>query len=202
MLAFAVVAALGLTACSPANQGAVTLDATTGKPALVLALCDGEGVRAVRLSVATTDRDGFLEVGDDLWRIEAEGKQRLTRFVLGEVPPGFVERKPLSIPLPPSVFFDAETEGGLGGSHGSSFERSKLESGVLLQGGQRVSEKSLRRSARVNCTSNPFVLVGLPAWLVWVTAPMIALGLLLGMRTIRRRRRQPGAVMGGWPPPA
>lgn len=201
-LAFAAVAALGLTACSPANQGAVTLDAQMAKPALVLALCDGEEVLAVRLSVATTSRDGFPEVGDELWRIEAESNQRLTRFVLGEVPPGFVERKSLSPQLPPRMFFNAETKGGLGGSHGSSFERSELKAGVLVQGGQRVSEKGLRRSARENCTSNLFVLVGLPGWLGWLTVPTIALGLLLAVRTIRRRRRQPRAVSGGWPPPA
>ena len=200
-LAFAIVAALGLTACSPANLGAVTLDAQTAQPALVLALCDGEEVLAVRLAwPQPAAMASFRSV-----RSYGELRRRASNDSRGSCSARFRRASPsasLFPQLPPRMFFDAETKGGLGGSHGSPFEGSVLKAGVLMQDSQRVTEKSLRRSARETCTSNLFVLVGLPGWLGWLTVPVIALGLLFVVRTIRRRRRQPRAVIGGWPPPA
>ena len=201
-LLFAAVASVALTGCSPANQGAVTLDAGTSRPALVLALCDDEFVTAVRLNEATTDSYGNSQEGAELWRIEAVGPQRLTRFVVGVVPPGFVERKTLPPQLPPKLLLEAEMAGGLGAFHGSFFEPSDLQAGVLFQEGRRVSEAELRRAARGNCTSNPAVLVGLPTWVGWLLIPVFALGVFLLAKGLRGYRKTARTPFTGWPPPA
>ena len=88
--------AVSTAACTPADQAALTVDERTGAPVLVIALCPGEVVEAVRLSVASADEDGFFEEGELLWRVEAEAPEHLTEVVAGVVPPGFTEEVALA----------------------------------------------------------------------------------------------------------
>ena len=198
-----LVAVLGLAGCSPANQGAVTLDAATGRPALVTALCEGEGIAAVRLAEATSGA-GHYEEGATIWRIEAQPGQRLSRIVVGEVPNGFVETVALdSADLPAEMVLAAESDGGgraIADDLGGFFVRDELEAGVLVQGQTTPSEGDLARHARANCSRSLFAQLGLPPWLDW-----IALGLLvtlaataggLVVRSERRRRRRRVARTG------
>jgi hypothetical protein len=190
-----LVAVVGLVGCSPANQGAVTLDAATGRPALVTALCEGEGIVAVRLAEATSGA-GHYEQGATIWRIEAQSGQRLSRIVVGEVPDGFVVTVALDgADLPAEMVLAAESDGGgrgIAGDLGGFFVRDELQAGVLVQGQTTPSEGDLARHARANCSRGLFAQLGLPPWLDW-----IALGLLvtlaaaaggLVMRSARRRR--------------
>jgi hypothetical protein len=202
LVAVTVVAAvLGLAGCSPANQGAVTLDAATGRPALVTALCEGEGIAAVRLAEATSAA-GHYEEGATIWRIEARRGQRLSRIVVGEVPVGFVETVALDgAELPAEMVLAAESDGGgraIAHDLGGFVVRDELEVGVLVQGQTTPSESDLARHARANCSRSLFAQLGLPPWLDWV-----ALGLLVtlaatsgGLMVRRGRRRRSVARTG------
>jgi hypothetical protein len=193
-IALVALASIVLAGCSPVNQGAVTKDRATGRPALVLALCDGEAVEAVELEHRTTRGARVEEEDRVLWRIEARQPRRVTRVVVGEVPSGFVEVVSLPVsPLPPDMSIGAEMTGGSAAQHGHAFERDELRDGALLkQFGQATSEGELRRSARINCSNNPLLALGLPEWSTWaLPAAAIAgvLGIALLVGRSRRRRR-------------
>lgn len=189
------LASIVLVGCSPVNQGAVTKDRATGRPALVLALCDGEAVEAVELERRTT-RGAAIDEDGVLWRIEARQPRRITRVVVGKVPSGFVEVVPLETSsLPTDMALRAEMTGGTAASHGASFELDELRAGVLLkQFGQTTSEGELRRSARINCSNNPLLALGLPEWSTWALPAAAIAGVLgvalLVVRSQRRRRRR------------
>lgn len=182
-----IALAFSLTGCSPAEQGAVTRDETSGLPALVLALCDGEGITGVRLNEASLDGAVFTR-GRDLWAIEAPTPQRLLQFVVGQVPPGFVERVHLDSSLPGKMVLTAEADGGLGAAHGGYFESEKLRNGILLSGGREVSADALERAARRNCSDGFLEAMGLPGWLGWFLLGGVASAMGLGVAALWRRR--------------
>jgi hypothetical protein len=185
--------ALLLAACSPLDQGAVTLDESTQLPKLVMALCDGEGVEAVRLTTVHFDGNVYEE-GRALWRIEATKPVPLESVVAGQVPDGFHEVVALPERLPGGLLMVAETDGGTAARQGGEFRMSELKPGVLMQSGERTSAASLRRSARMNCSPGVAQSLGLPSWLDTVALVGIAATLVAGlayavMRTLGRRNK-------------
>lgn len=194
VLALSALAAT-TTACTPADQAALTVDEPTGRPTLVIALCPDEVVEAVRLSVESTDEYGSPQEGELLWRVEAEAPERVTQIVAGVAPPGFTEEVALA-DLPPGrrMVMVAEVSGGLAAEHGeaSSFRITDLAPGRLTQYDRQVSRDDLVRTAKANCSNTPLGAVGV--------SPLVAAGLLgaLGLGTAagaarllmaRRRRR-------------
>lgn len=177
----ALLGAVGLAGCSPLPQSAVTLDEATGLPALVVVLCDDDGIEAVRLSAD--------ETGTVFWEIEADEPQRPGRpIVVGETPPGFSATNPHRSGIP---------VGGMrltaDGVHGGvvHFDRDELEAGVLVSNGGEISRAGLGRNARMNCSSSFFGRFGLPSWLDGVAlvggagAAVAGLGLVLRQRVRR-----------------
>lgn len=189
------LASLVLVGCSPVNQGAVTRDRATGRPALVLALCDGEAVKAVELEHRDT-AGARIEEDRVLWRIEARQPRRVTRVVVGQVPSGFTEVVPFQVsPLPMNMSLGSEMTGGTAASHGAAFERDELRDGVLLENsGQVTSEGELERSARINCSDNILLRLGFPEWSTWALpaaalAFVLGIALLVGLSQRRRANR-------------
>jgi hypothetical protein len=85
---------IGLSSCialgdPPEPPVAATL--IEGRPALVVPLCEGEGLESVYITDSSSDGEGPY-----LWRIDAidEPVQRES-FIVGEVPNGFHETEPL-----------------------------------------------------------------------------------------------------------
>ena len=186
------LAAWVLAGCSPAHQGAVTLDADSGNPQYVTALCDGEGVSA--LTLERTDDDGLSGgPGAVLWRIEARTPQPVTSFVAGEVPDGFTETTALPDgPLPEALEFEADHDGGTGGIQAQSFALDDLAPGTLVQNGNEVTTGDLDDHAEGNC-GGLFATLGLPWWTGWaivgVVVAAIAGYVLLLARIVGRGRR-------------
>lgn len=193
---FVIVAvSFSMTACSPADQGAVTRDETSGLPALVLAFCEGEGITGVRLNEASLD-GAVVTTGRTLWAIEAPSPQPTVRFVAGQVPPGFVERVPLGPSLPGRMVLTAEAEGGLGATHGGYFESEDLQDGVLLRGGRKISADDLERAARSNCTDGFLETMGLPGWVGWALLGGVASATGIGAVALWRRPPVSSPVTG------
>ena len=175
--------ALALTACSPADQAALTLDGASGRPALVLALCEKEAVTSVQLSEATS-KGSLYSVGRELWAIEAAAPSRLSRFVVGEVPPGFTERGALDGALPKEMVLQASVTGGLAGHHGEHFALEGLRDGTLMRYGRPISIEALEDAVKANC-GGFLESFGLPGWtagvaagglivaMIWVTVPLM-----------------------------
>jgi hypothetical protein len=89
-LAAGVVVWLVVAIGDPSNPVAATL--LDGRPALVVTLCEGEGVESVFL----TDSRAQDGEGPIVWRIDAaDGPVPEDTFVVGEVPAGFVEARRL-----------------------------------------------------------------------------------------------------------
>jgi len=183
------LAALVLVGCSPLNQGAVTRDRATGRPALVLALCDGEAVEAVQLM------SGYGAERRVLWRIEARRPRRITRIVVDEIPPGFVETVARQGSLPRGstrMVLAADMTGGKAASHSGSFRLDELRTGVLLHNtlASETSEGELRRSARINCSNNLLLALGLPEWSTWAVwaVPLALVCAYVAVKVLRLRR--------------
>jgi len=156
-----------------------------GLPALVLALCEGEGITGVRLYEASLD--GVVSTtGRVLWAIEAQTPQPTLRFVVGQVPPGFVERVHLDSSLPGRMVLTAGAGGGLGAAHGGYFESEELQDGVLLRGGREVSTDDLDRAARSNCSDGFVEKMGLPGWVGWVLLAGLASAVGVGVVALGR----------------
>lgn len=182
-------------ACSPADQSAITLDRRTGMPALVLVLCPGEAVRAVELSVAAVDADGYAVEGEVLWRAEAEQPRRATRIIAGVAPTGFVETVPARDISPHDrLVMTAEVGGGVAGHHGVGFDPRSLSSEELQKYGNKTSRADLLRAAKANCSGNPLDAIGLStsAMVVigFVFAGACLLGALVPWAVIRRSERR------------
>lgn len=199
-----VVVASGLTGCSPAHQSALTLDADSGNPQYVTALCDGEGIVSVRLEEA--DEDGFgLGPASVLWAIEAATPQPVESVIVGEVPDGFTETTALPDgPLPASLLLTADHDGGAASMHDSSFAPGDLEPGVLLQHGHEVDMDQLEDSARGNC-GGLLGLLGLPPWTGWAILGVVLaivgglVVLLVWLIRQGRRARRAHATPPPWP---
>ncbi|HEV3364297.1 MAG TPA: hypothetical protein VG795_09190, partial [Acidimicrobiia bacterium] len=182
-----IAVTFSLTACSPADQGAVTRDGPSGLPALVLALCQREGITGVRLYEASLDGDVFT-TGRVLWAIEAPTPQPIMRFVVGQAPPGFVERAHLDPSLPGRMVLTAEADGGLGAAHGGYFESKELQDGILLRGGREVSTDDLEKAARSNCSDGFVETMGLFDWVGWVLLAGLASAMGVGVVALWRWR--------------
>jgi len=183
-----------LVGCSPLNQGAVTIDSSLRLPMLVMTFCDGEGVRAVRLSEARLDNGVYEEVRT-LWRVEATRPQAIDTVIAGEVPAGFREVIPLPADLPDELVMMADNagDGGMAVEQGGGYFRmSELEPGQLLQDGDDRTLAGLRSDAERKCSSSLFGSLGLPPWLDWVAYAVVGLavvtGLVLAVRARSRRR--------------
>jgi hypothetical protein len=181
--------ALALTACSPAEQAALTLNSATGRPVLVLALCEKETITSVRLSEATSN-GGVYRVGRELWAIDARAPSRLSRFIVGEVPPGFTETVALVGPLPKEMVLRASVTGGLAAHHGEHFELEDLRDGTLTRYGRPTSMDTLEDAVRANCGSF-LESFGVPGWTVGVAVgALIAGALSVTVLLVRRRSRR------------
>ncbi len=180
---------LALTACSPAEQAALTLDGASGRPVLVLALCEKETVTSVQLSEATSEGSVY-RVRRELWAIEAAEPSRLSRFVVGEVPPGFTERVALDGALPREMVLQASVSGGLAAHHGEHFELDDLRAGGLMRYGRPTSMDVLEDAVKANCGS--FVEgLGLPSWTMGAAiAALVAGALSVTLLLARRRSRR------------
>lgn len=198
------VAVAVLAGCSPAHQGAVTLDAGSGNPQYVTALCDGEGLTS--LTLARTDDGLGGGPGTVLWKIEAATAQPVTSIVAGDVPDGFTETTPLPEgPLPEALEFEADHDGGTGGYQGQSFDLADLTSGTLLQNGSPVTTEDLDDHAEGNC-GGLFAMLGLPAWTGWailgvVVAAIAGYVVLLVRIAGRGRRARQASRAQATPPP-
>lgn len=174
------VAALALAGCSPLNQGAVELDEATGRPALVLALCEDEVVERVELRDPTVRGNTRL-----LWAARADRPRAVERVVVGNVPSGFTEEVPLAEDLPPRLSLRAEVEGGLASRHGGSFRLAALDE-------REVSMDQLRDHARANCSNNLLDRLGLPRWLWYFPLGMLVLaGVIIAVLVKRSIRPRP-----------
>jgi hypothetical protein len=122
------VALTQLSGCGPFDQGAVTLDETTGMPTIVVALCDGERVESVTLAQMLPD-DGR----EALWRVEGRSATGGTfSATVGAPPAGFVETMPLTGELHESqLVITADTSGGKAANSENVFTVDELEPGVL-----------------------------------------------------------------------
>jgi len=122
------VALTQFSGCSPFDQGAVTLDETTGMPTIVVALCDGERVESITLAQILPD-DGR----EALWRVKGRSATGGTiAATVGAPPPGFVETMPLTGGLPESqLVITADTSGGKAANSEMVFTLDDLEPGVL-----------------------------------------------------------------------
>lgn len=199
-----------LSGCSPANQGAVTLDEESDLPKLVLNFCEGEGVTAVRLTEARFEDEFAYEEGRTLWRIESTAPRPVPSVVAGEVPDGFEQVVPMPAQLPEALVMTAETKGGWARAAeqgGGAFLLSELEPGVLLQEGTRRSAEGLRDDTKAVCSSSFFGQLGLPTWLDGVALGFLGvavigvIGLLAGAWLRYRRNRNTATVSPpGWHP--
>lgn len=190
-LAIVVLGALLIAGCTPLDQGAITLDEETNRPALVTAFCEGEGLTAVRLTAAIVD-DNFYSEGPVLWRIEASQSQPLRHVIVGETPPAFRETVAFepTADVPNELVLVGESEGGTAAEHGGLFERDQLEVGILVQDGEQISQGSLDRAARLNCSGSLFGSLGLPTWLGWALLAALAAGAAVALAVLRARARR------------
>lgn len=187
---FAAAALLSMTACSPSNQGALTLDAQTNRPVLVLVLCPDEAVTHVMLDEVTIKNDVYGE-GKTIWEIEAETPQRLTHYVVGQVPPGFRETISLATSkLEGDLHLTARLTGGLAVAAGDVFRPGELRANVLLHYGQPATFKDLENAAVENCSSNPFVSLGFPAWSWIPVLGILGIGVITLVLVTRSKRRR------------
>jgi hypothetical protein len=184
-----LVMALVLTACSPADQSALTLDGASGRPVLVLALCAEETVTSVQLSEATSKGSDY-QAGRELWAIEAAAPSRLSRFVVGEVPSGFTERVALDGALPKEMVLGASVAGGLAVHHGEQFEFEELRQGTLMRYGRPTSVDPLEDAVKANCGTF-LESFGVPGWTVGVAVGAFVVGAfsVIVLLVLRRPRR-------------
>lgn len=120
----AVVMTLTLVACSPNDQGAVTLDAGSKRPMAIVALCDGESVEGVTLS--------RMERGSrtPIWVIRGHVTGDVFRVVVGEIPPGFREEMPLREgDLGGRLGLITDTHGGVAAQSEQYFRLAELRAG-------------------------------------------------------------------------
>jgi len=191
--------ALVLPGCSPADQGAFTLDETTGRPVLVVALCDGEHITGARLTVPGPEDDGSTV--PPLWEVSATKPTEVDRIVAGTAPPDFVETVgPLTEVPPGTLIFDVEVDGGLAGGHGGFVEPAELEQGRLSRYGRSITLGELQRAARSNCEGDP-VLVALGLAVLATGGFVLLAGTVVGVVAWRRHRRRSRFLAGRPPPP-
>jgi hypothetical protein len=189
VVVFGLLVVTGLSGCSPANQGAVTLDEASGRPALVVALCENERISAVTLSGS----DEYGDPTDQRWKIEADEPRPLTRFVVGEVPAGFTVVDPLDEgELRGEMVLEARIDESMALDHGGSFEFDELRSGVLTDGGSTSTQHELDQAAEANCSNNWLAGVDLPRGpllaLAGALLAFVAGGFVLLMFQLRRPR--------------
>jgi len=180
-----------LSACSPIEQSAVTIDPSTGLPVLALAFCSGESVMAVTLR--EFDADSYSP-GRPLWQIWAIGDGRqLSRFAVGETPPAFRETIALELPSPVELLeLTATFDDGF--DYGEVFAMNELQPGILLRSGEPIDERELQAGADAACSLNPLTGFGLPGWLLipFAAGSVAALAVIVHDTVSRRRRRRSG----------
>jgi hypothetical protein len=124
----------------PSNPVGATL--IEGRPAVVVTLCDGEGVE----SVFITDSASQNGEGPVLWRIEV-GDRPIHRdtFVIGEVPEGFVVTRPLAGDVPRRELTAwVTTDSGVEMVNAIDFR--EVEDGGLYVDLDRVSQNGFRKA--------------------------------------------------------
>jgi hypothetical protein len=167
-----VVLMLVVTGCSPRNQGEVFRDPDSGQLALFVALCEGEHVDAVELTI-----DGAPEGHGVLWRVErGSDAPSLDEVAVGVVPPGYHEVVPLEESELPtrSLELTAELSGGGAAEAGESFRESSLPDDGTLE-----DVASLREAASDNCSLVP---ASLPDPLALLAPLLLAFGALVAIR--------------------
>lgn len=127
-----------LSACSVVYPLGVTV--TEDKSTVVFPAC--AKVRVYAVGLTSNDGDGYTQY----WTINSEAGSTLTEFVIGETPPGFVERRPLREPAAgASVAAWVDPHGdGPGPVAETGFTWGELEQDRIWSNGQFVTGEDLR----------------------------------------------------------
>ncbi|KAA0235828.1 MAG: hypothetical protein EDR02_03615 [Actinobacteria bacterium] len=167
--------------CSPRNQGEVFRDPESGRPALFVALCEGEEVEAFEVAI-----EGAPQGYGVLWRVErGPTAPTVDEVVLGQVPAGFDEVVGLAdSTLTRSVEFNAELRGGGAAETGESFHESSLSD----ISAEQIAD--LQAAATGNCEKIPASLPGALNSL----APVLLIGVVLGTLRVRAAHHLPPRV--------
>jgi hypothetical protein len=152
-IALLVAGASLLGGCSWGDTDGMTLDAATGRPALLTGLCE-DGVQDVLL------RAGAF--GEVLWHIATDEPAKLDVVVVGEVPDGYREVVPLASELPDLMTITAMTSDGY--TIEEEFRPSDLEIDVVVMSDAVMSIDDFRADVDARCDDRMFGVVSLPGW--------------------------------------
>lgn len=160
----ALMVAVVATGCfGPNDQSMVVRASASGQPMLVVGLCAGERVDAVRLRQGT-ERDGPV-----LWEVVRMGDETVREAEVGTVPAAFRTSVGLTGPLPAEGVLEAALSGG-----GVAITRSRFRADAVPEL-DRAKLDDLSRAADENCAQRPFRS---PWWLT-----VLALGTVAGVFT-------------------